>query len=59
MTTQVHVVNFGPDVVVVEGPTTAHEIYPYQSANFYVYDGHNITIKEKQETPNDHTQERI
>ena len=51
MTTKVHVVNFGPDVVEVT-PTQGYpqRLYQHQYADFYVYDNQDITIKElKQE----------
>ena len=55
MTTRIHIVNFGPDVVEVDTPTTAptKEIWPSQYADFYVYPGNEITITEKvkEETP--------
>ncbi len=54
MTTKVHVVNFGPDVVEVT-PTQGYSqrLYHQQYADFYVYDNQDITIKElKQENQN-------
>lgn len=49
MTTRIHIVNFGPDVVAVETPTTApaKEIWPNSYADFFVYPGNEITITEK------------
>lgn len=47
MTTKVHVVNFGPDVV--EATTTTglkQEIYQQQSKDFYVWDRQELFIRE-------------
>ena len=47
MTTRIHIVNLGPDRVVAESPNTAPvELYPSDSANFYVYDQQTVTVKE-------------
>lgn len=48
MTTKVHVVNFGPDVIVVHTapPHEPAQIYPQQSNDFYVWDGQDVVIKE-------------
>jgi hypothetical protein len=49
MTTRIHIVNFGPDVVKVDTPTTAptKEIWPGQYADFFVYPSNELTITEK------------
>jgi hypothetical protein len=55
MTTKVHVVNFGPDVVEVQpivekiGDTSqpATKLYPQSSCDFYVYDGNAIVVQEE------------
>jgi ligand-binding SRPBCC domain-containing protein len=54
MTTRIHIVNFGPDLVEVETPSaTPVKIWPHDSANFYVYDKQTVTVKEvKTEIPN-------
>lgn len=47
MTTRIHIVNFGPDVVEIETQTSVgQKVYPQDSANFYVYDGQDVTVKE-------------
>lgn len=58
MTTRIHIVNFGPDVVEVNlGPLYNHppkQIYSQGSESFYVFDGQDVTVKEvrqRSETP--------
>ena len=56
MTTRIHVVNFGPDVVEASVPDIAKslpvQIWPSQYSDFYVYDNHDIVVKEvKPEVP--------
>jgi hypothetical protein len=46
MTTKVHVVNFGPDVVEAETTNVKQKLYPHQYADFYVYDGAEVTVRE-------------
>jgi hypothetical protein len=47
MTTRIHIVNFGPDLVVAETPTTTPvKIWPHESQNFYVYDNEVVTVGE-------------
>jgi hypothetical protein len=55
MTTKVHVVNLGPDKVVVskvnpktnEVILTPVELYPSDSANEYVYDTQSVVVREE------------
>ena len=59
MTTTVHVVNFGPQVVEVERPgNTPQKIYQRLSADFQVYDGMDVTIKEVKQTKQDEEKKR-
>ena len=48
MTTKVHVVNFGPDVVEVERTDNLFKtkIYPQQSEDFTVWDGKDVVVRE-------------
>jgi hypothetical protein len=56
MTTRIHIVNFGPDVVEVEIPSAvlqqngqqnaATKIYQNQYADFHVYDNHDVLVRE-------------
>jgi hypothetical protein len=51
MTTRIHIVNFGPDVVEASVESTnvtsaPEKIYPSQYKDFYVYDNHDILVKE-------------
>lgn len=56
MTTRIHIVNFGPDVVEVEIPSVtlqqngqknaAEKIYQHQYKDFYVYDQHDVLVRE-------------
>lgn len=47
MTTKVHIVNFGPDVVEVKTTLNGHKrLYPQESVDRYVYDGEQVTITE-------------
>jgi len=54
MTTRIHVVNFGPDPVEVnQSPVTGGlnptKLYPNQYADFWVYDNHDVLVKEVKE----------
>jgi len=55
MTTRIHVVNFGPDVVeATTDPNWGNppvKIYPSQYQDFYVYDNHDILVKEVKPEP--------
>ncbi len=56
MTTRIHVVNFGPDVIEVStGALYNHpaaKVYPQDSANLYVFDGQEVNVRElKPEAP--------
>jgi hypothetical protein len=54
MTTRIHVVNFGPDKVEVNAPgSVPTTLYPQQSTDQYVYDGHDITVVERKLTTSD------
>lgn len=48
MTTRIHVVNFGPDVVEVSAmdKMLRQQLFTQQSADFYVYPGHEILVEE-------------
>jgi hypothetical protein len=49
MTTRIHIVNFGPDVVEVSYESSnisPERIWPSQYKDFYVYDSHDIVVKE-------------
>jgi len=55
MTTRVHVVNLGPDKIIVQkiNPQTSQliptpvEIYPGDSVNEYVYDSQSLIVREE------------
>jgi hypothetical protein len=53
MTTRVHIVNFGPDVVEADRPnsTLPMKIYPQGSADFYVYDEQTVVVREVKPEP--------
>lgn len=52
MTTKIHIVNFGPDKVEASivsdatGISSPTVIWPSQYNDFYVYDNHDILVKE-------------
>jgi len=48
MTTRVHVVNFGPDPIIVSRPnqTVNEMIWSQESKDYYVYEGAAVVIKE-------------
>jgi hypothetical protein len=47
MTTRIHILNLGPDRVVVKATNSAEqELYPGDSVNEYVYDSQQVTVKE-------------
>jgi hypothetical protein len=47
MTTRIHIVNFGPDVVEVETPqAVVQQIFQNSYKDFYVYDQHDVIVRE-------------
>ena len=57
MTTRIHIVNFGPDKVEVHIPqqinTLAETIWPNQYKDFWVYDNHEVVVREVKEVKKD------
>jgi hypothetical protein len=52
MTTRIHVVNFGPDIVTADRPgQLSEDIYPLSYKDYYVWDGQTVTITEKKPSP--------
>ena len=51
MTTKIHIVNYGPGAIQVDTPNTAREfIFAQQSNDYYVYDEHDVVVKEVKES---------
>ena len=52
MTTRIHVVNFGPDIVTADRPgQLSEDIYPLSYKDYYVWDGQTVTITENKPSP--------
>ena len=49
MTTRVHIVNFGPDVVEVKASGNSFRIGQQASGDYHVYEGGDVIIKEVKE----------